>query len=84
MACWNPSVEVDFSVHEGSHAIMKIDTVVPPHQPVGQDLLSTMLLLRERTQQLIAAALRAESGEFLSQFGERRDERRCAIVVRNG
>jgi len=61
---------------------MKKDTVVPLHQPEGQDLLSTML--REGAQRLIAEALRAEFDEFLSQFAERRDDQGRAAVVRNG
>jgi transposase-like protein len=82
VTCWNSIVEINFSVHEGSHATMKKDTVVPLRQPEGQDLLSTML--REGAQRLIAEALQAEFDEFLSQFVERRDERGRAAVVRNG
>jgi putative transposase len=82
VTCWNSIVEINFSVHEGSHATMKKDTVVPLRQPEGQDLLSTML--REGAQRLIGEALQAEFDEFLSQFAEQRDDHGRAAVVRNG
>ena len=61
---------------------MKKDTVVPLHQPEGQDLLSTML--RDGAQRLIAEALQVEFEEFLSRFAERRDDQGRLAVVRNG
>jgi transposase-like protein len=82
VTCWNSIVEINFSVHEWSHATMNKDTVVQLHQPEGQDLLSTML--REGAQRLIAEAVQVEFDEFLSQFAERRDDRGRAGVVRNG
>jgi putative transposase len=82
VTCWNSIVEINFSVHEGSHATMKKDTVVPLRQPEGQDLLSTML--REGAQRLIAEALQAEFDEYLGQFAERRDDEGRLAVVRNG
>lgn len=57
MTCWNSIVEINFSVHKGSHATMKKDTAVPLCQPEGQDLFNTML--REGPQRLIAEALHA-------------------------
>jgi putative transposase len=82
VTCWNSIVEVGFSVHEGSHATMKKDTVVLLRQPEGQDLLSTML--REGAQRLIGEALQVEFEEFLSRFAERHDGLGRAAVVRNG
>ncbi len=56
MTCWNSIVEINFSVHKGSHATMSKDTVVPLRPPEGQDLLTTML--REGAQRLIAESPR--------------------------
>jgi putative transposase len=82
VTCWNSIVEINFSVHEGSHATMKKDTVVPLRQPEGQDLLSTML--REGAQRLIAEALQTEFDEYVAQFAKRRDDEGRLTVVRNG
>lgn len=63
MTYWNSIVEINFSVHKGSHATMRKDTVIPLRQPEGQDLLSTML--REGARRLIAEALQAEFDKSL-------------------
>jgi transposase-like protein len=82
VACWNSIVEINFSVHEWSHATMNKDTVVQLRQPEGQDLLSMML--REGAQRLIVEALQIEFDEYLAQFAERRDDQGRGAVVRNG
>jgi len=64
VTCWNSSVEVGFQRPTRGHATMKKDTVVPLHQPEGQDLLSAML--REGAQRLIERCRPSSTSFFVS------------------
>ena len=53
MTCWNSIVEVDFSVHERSHATMSQDTVIRIRKK--DEVVDPLTeLLREGAQQLIS------------------------------
>jgi len=83
VTCWNSIVEVDFSVHDSSHATMSQDTVVR-FRKKDEVVDPLTQLLREGAQQLISQAVSAELELFLDHHRERRDGEGRRAVVRNG
>jgi len=81
--CWNSIVEVDFSVHDSSHATMSQDTVVRIRKK--DEVVDPLTeLLREGAQQLISQPVTAELKVFLWRYAGRFDEAGRRAVVRNG